>query len=379
VGEVGADWVLSLDADERIDEGDAAALRRLVDGEGDPSCGYMVEVHRMIGDEHYYDKSSLWVGRLFAFRPGQRFGGTRLHMVPLPTAIPPERWRRTTLRIQHLGDLDDDRRRARFAKYQQADPGHRSQTDYSNLLVPPTHVRPWRPRPPALPLLFNERGTPDPSATAAAPADDVHTLLPGALAAAAVHREGWALVSGPVRNATPTPGGWAAYFLVHAHALPGRPAGRLPQPPTWCTYLTDVLEAAPAAPTAGARNRALFRRGYGAYRSLEVAAEFRFSGGLVRRQWQAGSHQAEELRAGPGADVVLHGPRRLRSIVAAVARWGTGVRARFVVVLPLVVLGLVVEAAGLAVSRAQGRPMGGTRTRWTWRPRSATSASPSPR
>ena len=179
---MGADWVLSLDADERIDEGDAAALRRLVDGEGDPSCGYMVEVHRMIGDEHHYDKSSLWVGRLFAFRPGQRFGGTRLHMVPLPTAIPPERWRRTTLRTQHLGDLDDDRRRARFAKYQQADPGHRSQTDYSNLLVPPTHVRPWRPRPPALPLLFNERGTPDPSATAAAPADDVLTLLPGALA-----------------------------------------------------------------------------------------------------------------------------------------------------------------------------------------------------
>lgn len=150
---MGADWVLSLDADERIDEGDAAALRRLVDGEGDPSCGYMVEVHRMIGDEHHYDKSSLWVGRLFAFRPGQRFGGTRLHMVPLPTAIPPERWRRTTLRIQHLGDLDDDRRRARFAKYQQADPGHRSQTDYSNLLVPPTHVRPWRPdRRPAAPL-----------------------------------------------------------------------------------------------------------------------------------------------------------------------------------------------------------------------------------
>ena len=370
VGEVGADWVLSLDADERIDEGDAAALRRLVDGEGDPACGYLVEVHRMIGDEHHYDKASLWVGRLFAFRAGQRFAGGRLHLVPLPTDVPPARWRRTTIRVQHLGDLDDERRRAHFAKYQQADPGREHQADYSNLLEAPGVVRPWRPRPPGLPLLFNEQGAPDPVAMAAGPGDDALTPAVGALdAATALHRSGWALVSGPVANATPTPGGWAAYFLEHAHALPGRPPGRLPQPPSWCTVAAEVLAAAPPAPDPAARNRALFRRGYGAYRSPDVGATFASPGGLLRSRARAGRARAGEALAATASDVLLHAPRRLRSIGGAVLRWGSGVRGRFVLVLPLVVAGLIAEAAGLGTELARAR----------WRPAAGHRGGPAPR
>ena len=350
---VGADWVLSLDADERIDDGDAAALRRLVDGEGDPSCGYLLEVHRMIGDAEHYDKASMWVGRLFAARPGQRFAGLRLHLVPLPTDIPPERHRRTTIRLKHLGDLDDARRQARFAKYEEADPERTFQADYANLLVAPTAVRPWRPRPPHLPLVFNDRGRPEPDARVDGPDHDRLALGPGALeAAAARHREGWALVTGPVTNATRTPAGWAAYFLEHGAALPGRPSGRLASPPTWSTSLSGVREAAPATDPA-ARNRTLFRRGYGAWFDGEVTAEFRHAGPLLRGRVQAGRSQAAERQGAPAA---LHLLRRLRGVTAAMVRWGAGLRLRFLLVLPLVVLGATAEAVGLALTRR--RPAG---------------------
>jgi len=368
---VGADWVLSLDADERIDDGDAAALRLLVDREGERGCGYQLEVHRMIGDAEHYDKASLWIGRLFAFRPGQRFGGSRLHFVALPTDVPPERWRRTTIRLQHLGDLDDARRRARFAKYEEADPHRRFQDDYTNLLVAPTDVHPWSPRPPSLPLIFNHRGTPDPGARVALPDDGTVVLRPGAVeAATARHRSGWAMVSGPVTNTAPGLRGWAAYFLSHAAALPGRPAGPLPQPPTWCTCLAEVREAAPPAADGAARNRALFRRGYGAWFDPDAGADFRYRGGLV----------ADGLRVGAlpvrRADVLLHGPRRVRGITAAVVRWGAGVRLRFLLALPLVVVGVSAEAAGLALAPIRGPRRRGAGRRRGPGPRARRRAGP---
>jgi glycosyltransferase involved in cell wall biosynthesis len=44
------DWILFLDADERLDEGDAAALRAFVDGEAQPGVAYGFEVVPMAGD-----------------------------------------------------------------------------------------------------------------------------------------------------------------------------------------------------------------------------------------------------------------------------------------------------------------------------------------
>ena len=69
----------------------------------DPDDAYLFPLHRMIGDLHHHDGSVLWVGRLFAPRPGQVFPTERLHFVPLPTDIPRDRWRETTFRIQHHG------------------------------------------------------------------------------------------------------------------------------------------------------------------------------------------------------------------------------------------------------------------------------------
>ena len=152
------EWVLVLDADERIDPDDAAALRAFVDGPADPAKAYGMRVFRMIDDLEHYDSAELWVFRLFAFRPGDRFPDDRLHYVPVPTSIPREDWVRTTIRIQHLSSLTEERRRARHAKYREADPDLAFQRDYENLLRAPGALRPWAARPAGLPVVATEGG-----------------------------------------------------------------------------------------------------------------------------------------------------------------------------------------------------------------------------
>ncbi len=147
-------WVLFLDADERITADDAAALRAFVEGdEALAGFAYTFVVHRMVGDLEHYDRAELPVARLFAWEPGQRLDGERLHLVPVPTSIPSARWLPTTLRIQHLAGLDEDRRRARLRKYNEADPGLEHQADYGHLVDPPGPLRTWARRPEDLPVL----------------------------------------------------------------------------------------------------------------------------------------------------------------------------------------------------------------------------------
>jgi glycosyltransferase involved in cell wall biosynthesis len=147
-------WILSLDADERIPADDAAALRAFLQTDALPELAYGFKVYRMWQDLGQYDRASLWVYRLFAWAPGQQFPDQRLHLVPVPTEIPRERWLRTTIRIQHLAGLTQARRIARFAKYEQADPEDAFQQSYRDLLELPGAVAPWRPRPPELPILL---------------------------------------------------------------------------------------------------------------------------------------------------------------------------------------------------------------------------------
>ena len=98
----------------------------------------------MIGDLARYDRAGLWVYRMFAFEPGLRLpDDRRLHLVPVPTSIPRERWRRTTVRIQHLAGLDLARRRAALGKYEQADPDRVWQPDYEGAILATAPPRPW--------------------------------------------------------------------------------------------------------------------------------------------------------------------------------------------------------------------------------------------
>lgn len=147
------DWIISLDADERIPADDAAALRDFIETEALPQCAYGFQIFRMHESIDHYVLDGLWIFRLFAYQPGQRFPNPRLHFVPIPTSIPEQMWLRTTIRIQHLAGLSDERRQHRFNKYREADPDHAFQFSYHDLLKPPGESRPWEPRRPGLPFL----------------------------------------------------------------------------------------------------------------------------------------------------------------------------------------------------------------------------------
>lgn len=159
--ELSPSWVMSLDADELLPDDDADALRAFLAEGADPDDAYLFPVLRMVEDLRHFDGPPLWVGRLFAPRPEHRFPTDRLHFVPLPTAIPPERWHRTTFRIQHRGSQTPERRRARFAKYREADPDRRWQPSYDHLLDAPRGARPWPARGPHLPPVAHQP-VPDP-------------------------------------------------------------------------------------------------------------------------------------------------------------------------------------------------------------------------
>jgi len=151
--ELEPEWILSLDADERIPADDAAALRAFIEGDALPGCAYGFQVFRMWHDLAHYEPAGLWVYRLFAFEQGQRFPGQRLHFVPIPTSIPRDRWLRTTVRIQHLGSVTEERREARYAKYREADPDNEFQHSYRDLLSVPEEIGTWPARPVGLPVL----------------------------------------------------------------------------------------------------------------------------------------------------------------------------------------------------------------------------------
>lgn len=148
-------WVLFLDVDERICDEDRSALRAfLASGEADPEAAYLFRVLRMV-DPDRYDRAELQVARLFAWRPGLELEGPRLHLVPVPSTIPPSRWIPTTLRICHLATVDEERRRARLEKYREADPDGWTEGRYRNLAGPVGMGRPLEPRTPGEPVVLD--------------------------------------------------------------------------------------------------------------------------------------------------------------------------------------------------------------------------------
>ena len=146
------EWVVSLDVDERIDEGDAAALLTLINDEAQSGFVYCFEIHRMINDLNWYDISGLFVCRLFAYESRHRFPMSALHFPLAPVGIPPTDWLYTSIRVQHIGGLTHERRTARFMKYRECDPHCEYQPSYDHLLAPPRHVKPWRRRSRSWPL-----------------------------------------------------------------------------------------------------------------------------------------------------------------------------------------------------------------------------------
>src|SRR5207244_255751 len=113
--ELDPDWILSVDADERLDADDAAAMRAFVEADAVPGLAYGLQHVRMWGSGRC-DPRITWVYRLFAFEPGQAFPVQRLHFDPVPISIERKAWVRTSIRLQHLAAVDEQRMRARAAK-----------------------------------------------------------------------------------------------------------------------------------------------------------------------------------------------------------------------------------------------------------------------
>lgn len=159
-GHDGTTWVVQIDADEVLAPGDGEALRRAVDHDVlDERKGYLLQVLRMVdtGDEtsETFDEDHLWVGRLFAWKPGVALPTDALHLVPIPKDISPADYVRTTLRLAHYGSFDTAKRSARAAKYAEVDPGNRWQDDYSNLIADVGEANQLSHRPPSLPVIQN--------------------------------------------------------------------------------------------------------------------------------------------------------------------------------------------------------------------------------
>lgn len=154
-GTLRPEWLISLDADERLDARDAASIRPFLQTDAIPGFAYGFRHVPMRNDGEHFIPTYQWVYRLFSHAPGQRFPNQKLHFIPVPTSIPRICWVRTTLRIQHLGGLTAGHRLIRFNKYLEADPLRTWQSDYSHLLDAPgeDEVRRWEPRPASVPVL----------------------------------------------------------------------------------------------------------------------------------------------------------------------------------------------------------------------------------
>jgi glycosyltransferase involved in cell wall biosynthesis len=195
-------------------------------------------------------------------------------------------------------------------------------------------------------------------------------LSPGSLAARLrAHGMGYAMVTGTMLNGTRTWSGWAAYFLDHSTALPGRPAEVLDEPPAHCSYLhAALLEVGgfPEGVRAGedtAVNAKLHAGPYAAYRLPDVKVvhhnlctnpvklvrhHFGRGRGFGRLVVERRRSNGRSLGAKYLAWLLLgYVPRRLRQKTAHVRAWGGDLRPVYWRAFPLVVLGVLGAWVGL--------------------------------
>jgi len=153
VADLVPDWVVFLDADERIAPPDHDRLRRLTQ-EGSSGLAYGFRIHAATDDLASLDPAGRWVYRMFAWEPGLELPEKQLHLVPVPRSIPRRRWLRTSIRILHMGTTADPDLRARFDKYLEADPERRWQDSYDHLLDQPVDMVRLEPVDQSAPVLL---------------------------------------------------------------------------------------------------------------------------------------------------------------------------------------------------------------------------------
>src|SRR5437588_8735607 len=151
-GRLRPEWIVFLDADERLDAADGRALREFLETDALPQCAYGFQHFRIWGRGRC-DPLATYVWRAFAWSDGLGLASHRLHFDPVPVSIPRAAWLPTTIRVRHLASADEDRRLARLRKYAEADPDRRYPTNFGGLDERPPVTVPWPKRPSTLPAL----------------------------------------------------------------------------------------------------------------------------------------------------------------------------------------------------------------------------------
>jgi glycosyltransferase involved in cell wall biosynthesis len=201
-----------------------------------------------------------------------------------------------------------------------------------------------------------------------------HTELPpGSLQARMrAHEQGYSMVTGSIHNGQSSRSGWAAYFLDHSTALPGRPSAELDAPPAHCSYTREALAQVGGFPEdmrAGEDtvvNQALWQLGHRAYREQQISLSHRNPCSdpvkLARHHFTRGRALGRILltdRSRREALLALRGyfPRRMASIDANLERWGKELLPVYRRSRSLVRLGVSAAAAGALVESLIGEPV----------------------
>jgi glycosyltransferase involved in cell wall biosynthesis len=196
-----------------------------------------------------------------------------------------------------------------------------------------------------------------------------HVELPeGSLAARIeAHRRGYAMVTGSLLNGTPTPAGWASYFMDHSAALPGRPSEGLAEPPSHCSYRRDVFDGPSPFPEnmrAGEDtvvNTRLWSEGHRAWRDKNVLLFHRSPCAtpwrLMRHHFGRGRAWGRILSEKGESLAVLrnYAGRRMARTATNVSKWGPEFQREFDGVRALIRLGIFSAWAGMAYEMIRRR------------------------
>ena len=147
----GADWAMSIDADERVEREFRPRAERVIErGRLLGRTGYSVRIRELWGSEEAYRADGIWnrkwPSRLFRPRAGVAVDEQPLHAPKVPRAagwVP-----RADLLVYHLRSLAPEDRAARRRRYEELDPDSRYQpegyaylTDESGLELRPVPSR----------------------------------------------------------------------------------------------------------------------------------------------------------------------------------------------------------------------------------------------
>lgn len=129
----GADWLLGLDADERLERDFRRRAEReldTADARRDPAL--WVHFRELWDRPDRYRVDGVWGAKrkacLYRSDPGHVFDDRRVHAIWASMPVPPGDWRQADLLIWHLRMLEAADRPARAARYERIDPDHAIQT-----------------------------------------------------------------------------------------------------------------------------------------------------------------------------------------------------------------------------------------------------------